>query len=507
MNIMKRNTIIILLVCMGVVKVLAATYKGKNETILSEQTLRDKVKGAWAGQTLGCSYGGPTEFKFLGTIIQDHIPIPWDKHRVKYWYDVFPGLYDDVYVDLTFVEVFEKYGLDAPIDTFATAFKQKEYPLWHANQMARYNLLQGMKAPQSGYWKNNPHAHCIDFQIEADFAGIMSPGMPNQAAEICDRTGHIMSYGEGWYGGVYVAAMYSLAYVSNDIEYIVKEALKIIPEKSDFHKCMSDVINWYKKYPKDWKRTWFELQNKWSEEISCPEGIQNSFNIGTKINGAYILLGLLYGQGDFTKTIDISTRAGQDSDCNPASAAGILGTMLGYKNIPEYWKEALYEVEDIPFSHTYISLKKAYDITYNHACAMLRKYGSEKKGTNFIIKKEHIKPVALEVAFENLKIGDKLSIEKSIDDVNPFSFEGTGLVVKGYVAGVLPAEYTAEMEVYIDGQPYETTILPQNINHRKCELFFCYDHPVGKHSVTFKWKNPVAEGKIWITEVITYTTK
>ena len=367
----KRNIIWLLMAFFFIADLAAAVHKGKKEVVLSEQSLRDKVKGAWAGQTLGCSYGGPTEFKFLGTIIQDYIPIPWDKHTVKNWYDTFPGLYDDVYVDLTFVEVFERCGLDAPVDSFATAFGRTEYPLWHANQVARYNLLQGVKAPQSGYWKNNPHAHCIDFQIEADFAGIMSPGMPNQAAEICDRVGHIMSYGEGWYGGVYVAAMYSLAYVSNDIEYIVKEALKVIPEESDFHKCMSDVIRWHRKYPKDWKRTWFELQNKWSEEISCPEGIHNSFNIGTKINGAYILLGLLYGQGDFTKTIDIATRAGQDSDCNPASAAGILGTMIGYSNIPESWKEALYEVEDIPFSNTDISLNKAYDMTYRHALSLI----------------------------------------------------------------------------------------------------------------------------------------
>lgn len=190
-----------LLVLFGTFEVKAA-FKKNEKRILSEQVLKDKVKGAWAGQTLGCSYGGPTEFKFLGTIIQDYIPIPWNEHMVKKWYDSFPGLYDDVYVDLTFVEVFERCGLDAPVDSFAVAFKRTEYPLWHANQVARYNLLQGMKAPQSGYWKNNPHAHCIDFQIEADFAGIMSPGMPNQAAEICDKVGHIMSYGEGWYGGV-----------------------------------------------------------------------------------------------------------------------------------------------------------------------------------------------------------------------------------------------------------------------------------------------------------------
>lgn len=101
--------------------------------------------------------------------------------------------------------------------------------------------------------ENNPHANCLDFQIEADFAGIMAPGMVNSATEICDRVGHIMAYGDGWYGGVYVAAMYSLAYVSDDVEYVVTEALRSIPRESRFHACMADVINWHKQYPEDWK--------------------------------------------------------------------------------------------------------------------------------------------------------------------------------------------------------------------------------------------------------------
>lgn len=67
-----------------------AAFKKNEKRILSEQVLKDKVKGAWAGQTLGCSYGGPTEFKFLGTIIQDYIPIPWNEHMVKKWYQTEP---------------------------------------------------------------------------------------------------------------------------------------------------------------------------------------------------------------------------------------------------------------------------------------------------------------------------------------------------------------------------------------------------------------------------------
>ena len=133
------------------------------EVTLSKEVLKDKIKGAWAGQIIGCSYGGPTEFKYATTIDQK-IDIPWPEHGIKRWYDRFPGLYDDVYMDLTFVEVFAKEGLDAPIESFAKAFANAPYPLWHANRQARYNILAGIMPPESGHWLNNPHADDIDFR-------------------------------------------------------------------------------------------------------------------------------------------------------------------------------------------------------------------------------------------------------------------------------------------------------------------------------------------------------
>jgi len=234
---------------------------------LKPEVLKDKIAGGWAGQTIACTYGGPTEFRFQGTMIQDYQPIPWNDHYIKWYFDNSPGLYDDVYMDLSFVEVFDKYGLDAPVDSFAFAFANAAYPLWHANQAARYNILNGIMPPMSGLWLNNPHADCIDFQIEADFAGLMSPGMPNSASEICDKIGHIMNSGDGWYGGVYVAAMYSLAFISDDVEYIVTEALRAIPDSSEFYKCISDVIKSYRDNPDDWKKTWFMVQKNWSEHL------------------------------------------------------------------------------------------------------------------------------------------------------------------------------------------------------------------------------------------------
>lgn len=79
---------------------------------VSRDRLMDKIKGAWAGQTIGCTYGGPTEFRYNGVMIDDSVQIVWPDGHIRWYYDNFPGLYDDVYMDLTFVDVFAKEGLD-----------------------------------------------------------------------------------------------------------------------------------------------------------------------------------------------------------------------------------------------------------------------------------------------------------------------------------------------------------------------------------------------------------
>ena len=166
----------------------AATKSAKSARIASKITLTkeellDKIKGGWAGQVIGCTYGGPTEFQYQGKIIPESREIPWgDIDYVERTMKRSPGLYDDVYMDLTFVDAFERLGIEAPIDSIALAFANAGYPLWHANQAARYNILRGIMPPLSGHWLNNPHADDIDYQIEADYAGIMSPAMPNSAS-------------------------------------------------------------------------------------------------------------------------------------------------------------------------------------------------------------------------------------------------------------------------------------------------------------------------------------
>ena len=149
--------------------------------------------------------------------------------------------------------------------------------------MARYNILRGMTPPASGDWRNNPDADDIDFQIESDFIGLMSPGMPAAAADMADRVGHIMNSGDGWYGGVYIATMYSLAFTSTDVNYVVTEGLKAIPVGTRFYQTISGVIDLHKQYPDDWKRAWFEIQKKWAEDVGCADGVFAAFDIDARL--------------------------------------------------------------------------------------------------------------------------------------------------------------------------------------------------------------------------------
>jgi len=497
-----------ILLCISMISCNQQTQKSKesvpSEITITKQQLMNKIKGGWAGQTIGCTYGGPIEFKFDGTMVQDYVHIPWHDGYMKWWYENSPGLYDDVYMDLTFVDVFDRLGLDAPVDSLAMAFATAGYSLWHANQAARYNILNGIMPPASGNWVNNPHADDIDFQIESDHCGLMSPGMPNAATTIADKVGHIMNYGDGWYGGVYVSAMYALTFVSDDINYVVEEALKVIPEKSRYYQCMHDVIQWHKAYPDDWKQTWFECQKKYSEDVGCPDGVLIPYDIDAVINSAYILIGLLYGEGDFGKTLDIATRCGQDADCNPASAGGILGAFLGYDKIPDYWMKNLKEVEDMNFAYTNISLDKVYQMSFNQACQMIERNGGKIDGENITIKCQQPTQVRYEKGFDGLYPIERRGINKKITELDSVGFEGTGIVIQGNITSP-DKNYVGKMEAYLNGKLVETINLPVDYTKRRYDLFWKYRLQKSKYTLTFKWLNPKPDATINFGDAIIYS--
>lgn len=488
-----------------------ASGSNSKSIVLSKEVLKDKIKGAWAAQTIGVTFGAPVEFRYNSTMIQDNQKLNWNDSSLSVEYRDRPGTYDDIYMDLSFMQVIEDKGVDAPAQDFANSFAKADYALWFANQTARYNIQNGLTPPQSGHWLNNPCADDIDFQIEADFAGLMNPGMVNSAVSVCDKVGHIMNYGDGYYGGVYVAALYSLALVSDDvkeIESIAKEALKVIPAESKFAQCISDIIKWHAEEPNDWKSTWAKANRKWSVDIGSPSGVFQPFNIDAKINAAWVVMGLLYGNGDFTRTFEIAARCGDDADCNPASAGGILAAIVGYNKIPDFWKQGIDKVENLPFMGTNISLTKAYDMSYNHAEKMITKNGGEIRDTDVVIKNESLQTVPLEVAFEGHYPVASIQPVVTRDQVS-FEFDGVGFAVGGFpnMRNMSDKNHVFETEMYIDDKLVEQAKLPTATNQRRFTPFYRYQLPKGKHKVVIKILNPVDYTQVDARFVIIYDDK
>lgn len=476
---------------------------------ISPETLKDKIKGAWAAQTIGVTYGFPVEFKFNSERVPDDYDLPWYDGYLQKTFEETPGVYDDIYMDLSFVQVFEDEGLDASAQSLADSFANADYSLWFANQIARYNVLSGISPPQSGHWLNNPAADDIDFQIEADFAGIMAPGMVNTAVDISDRVGHIMNYGDGWYGGVFIASMYSLAFINDDIEEIINEALTVIPEESDFYKIIADMIALHEENPEDWKFAWQATNERWANTDLGPLGMLASFNIDAKINAAWVVLGLLYGDGDFSRTMEIATRAGDDADCNPASAAGILGTIYGYDAIPAFWKQGLADIEALDFAYTTISLNDAYDMSYRHSLELIQRGGGTVSDESITIVVQEPRAVALEVAFEGHYAKERRSLivggqPIALQDNYSFDFNGNGFALMGSAFAEGEDEYIFDAELYVDEELVETAAWPTQFTKRRFYLFWKYQLPAGQHRVEVRLLNPSDAARIELNGVVIY---
>ncbi len=375
-----RITLTALTLCLALVPTLTSAQPATSRR-LSRTTLEDKIRGGWAGQMIGVSYGAPTEFRSNGKIIEGNLNkyLDWSPERLKNAIDQ-----DDLYVEMTFAEVMDKVGLEATTEQYGEMFRNSMYELWHANAGARRNLNRGIKAPMSGHPKYNIHANDIDFQIESDFIGLMTPGLPREANKYADRVGRVMNWGDGLYGGMFFAGMYAAAFFESDPRKVVERGLLSIPAESAYAKLITDVLRWSAENP-DWTTTWRLIEDKWDKGDVCIDGALNPFNIDAKLNGGYVALGLLYGKGDFAKTLEVSTRSGQDSDCNPSSAAGILGVMLGYERIPDVWKAGIPALADTRFAFTQYSYNQIVASTQARVLKVVKEAGGKVTPTEIEI--------------------------------------------------------------------------------------------------------------------------
>jgi len=365
----------------------------------------DRMKGGWIGQMAGVGQGAPTEFKWKGAIIPEDKMPSWKPEMINQFGQ------DDIYVEMTFLRTLEQYGFDVGIRQAGIDFANSGYALWHANKAGRDNLRAGIAPPDSGHPRFNKHADDIDYQIESDYSGLIAPGLPNVVIELGEKFGRLMNYGDGLYGGQFFGGMYAEAFFESDPVRIVEAGLRCIPEKSQYAECIRDTLRWFQEYPDDWQKTWALIEEKYQKNpayrrASCDKG---AYNIDAKINGAYVVMGVLYGKRDPDATIRISCRCGQDSDCNPSSAAGVLFTTLGFEKLPDAYKSALNPAGK--FSHTPYNFPTLIEVCEKLARQAVARAGGriekDARGEEvFVIPVQAPRPPRLEQCWEPGPIAD-----------------------------------------------------------------------------------------------------
>lgn len=306
---------------------------------LTAREYTDKLKAGWIGQIFGVSWGAPTEGKFKTIIPADKVP-PFREELVN---DAFNQ--DDLYVEMTFLRTLEQYGFDVSIRQAGIDFANSEYKLWVANAAGRSNLRKGIAPPDSSHPRFHPSAGAIDYQIESDYSGLIAPGLPEVPIRLGEKFGRLMNYGDGVYAGQFTGCMYAEAFFETNPVKIVQAALRCIPSESMYAEMVRDVLQWHSENPKQWEKTWERVVKKYRDNKNYYVS-----PLDVKQEGAFVLIGLLYGNGDPDQTITISMRCGSDSDCNPSSAGGVLFTSLGLKKVPARFYRKLDETK--VFSYT-----------------------------------------------------------------------------------------------------------------------------------------------------------
>lgn len=320
---------------------------------LDERELRDKQLGAWLGRCSGCMLGKPVEgwgrerieralrrageYPLKGPYFPLAAFLDLGEEQLKSIRPLTRGCIrraerdDDLDYTLLNLLVYERWGPGFSTEDVAEAWLELlPYRLTYTAERAAYrNLVLGLKPPKTATYLN-PYREWIGAQIRADLWGYVSPGDPGRAAELAYRDARLSHVKNGVYGEMLVAAMLSLAYVLDSPGAIVAEALKVIPERSRLAEAVRFVLNLRAK------------GLEWGEAISEILNRYGSYHpVHTINNAAIVVAALLWGEGDFVRTVTYAVTAGLDTDCNGATAGSVAGLMLGAESLPSEWVEPL----------------------------------------------------------------------------------------------------------------------------------------------------------------------
>ena len=280
----------------------------------------DKIRGGLLGQNLGVLNGLPYEFAFIEQPgdVSDYVPSLPEGARTD----------DDTDFEWVYIYHMQRTGqIRIPYPEVAQLWRERiNRNIWSANRYTRHLMDIGIEPPLTGYSPINPWAPFnLSGQFLSETFALLAPGMPQTASNIGLHYTQVAIGDESAQATQFFCSMIAAAFIEDDIREIIQWGVAALDEESIIHQIARDVDEWQRLYPDDWRATWELIHEKYKQDTWI-----ESYN-GYGLNAAAVIASLLYGDGDFSKTIEYAFNFGWDADCNAATAGTILGTVKGYK--------------------------------------------------------------------------------------------------------------------------------------------------------------------------------
>lgn len=195
------------------------------------------------------------------------------------------------------------------------------------------NLRKGIEPPASGSIAVNGEilAEQIGGQIFVDVWGLLWPGDMEKAALYAERAASVSHDRNGLYGARFIAACIAKAFEADSVDEVVESALGVIPADSLYARVVRAVMDFRERHPHDWRACRRYLEAEWGYDKYG--GVCHIIP-----NAGVCVLALLYGGGDFARTVEIATMCGWDTDCNAGNVGTIAGVLGGLAGIPEHYR-------------------------------------------------------------------------------------------------------------------------------------------------------------------------
>ncbi len=325
---------------------------------ISVAEYKDKVKASWLGQIIGNTYGLSYEFKFIDEPGPDKFPYGFGEHlaKVKEINGAFSD--DDTDIEYMYLLQMEQHGSTPPYSALASAWQAHvREKVWVANRQAVALMHAGYSPPLTGHKTLNPQWFQIDPQLVNEIWAVTAPGMVDYATAKTRWAGRITSDDFGIDPAVMYGAMFSAAFFERDIARLIEAGLAALPAQSRFAAIVRHMQQLHKQYPNDWRKARAVMAEHYYRAFDYNKNAW--LVVDANLNGACAILALLYGQGDFQKTLDMASAMGFDADNQAASMSGLLGIVGGTAILP---KNLLFPIPELqwnqPYNDRYINVSR-----------------------------------------------------------------------------------------------------------------------------------------------------